>query len=63
MEIIKGVIKSRKEIWCGICGNWEDLPSVKYASIEAKARKFGWKKTKKYGWVCPKCVSIKAHKQ
>ena len=56
IEITKGEIRTRKEIWCGVCGCWEYLEHCgRGCFVIAEAKEKGWKRTRKYGWVCPGC--------
>lgn len=50
-----GTIQSRKEVWCGKCNKWEYLVSRKMINAVGEAKSYGWKKTKRYGWLCPLC--------
>ncbi len=53
-----GYISKEFTFWCGMpeCVNWEQygFSSKGHAIIFAKS--IGWRKTKKFGWVCPKCA-------
>jgi hypothetical protein len=43
---------------CGRCGNSDVLtPDHPYTATE-EAQRLGWKKTRKEGWVCPKCLKV-----
>jgi hypothetical protein len=53
----KGYITREYVVWCG-CGAWEretSTPLLKTA--EGCFKKLGWKKTKKHGWRCPRCIA------
>lgn len=51
-----GRVSTEFTFWCGICIQWAQFPSQ--GSVTATAREFaiprGWKRTKKFGWVCPR---------
>ncbi len=41
---------------CGICESYEVWHAINKREFEYVWRsKYGWSKTVKYGWVCPKC--------
>jgi hypothetical protein len=49
----KGGITTEKTVWCGICNQWEQ------AGAGGHVKRFkheGWRRSKKYGWLCPVCA-------
>lgn len=55
----KGYVTTEHTVWCvGItdatCPNWDQV-SGRLKHCEEIWRKLGWKKTRKYGWICPDC--------
>lgn len=54
----EGYISKQYTVWCGVCGNWDQISvNLKKRAIK-KWKHAGWKKTKN-GWVCPKCRSTR----
>lgn len=53
----KGRISVEYTVWCAKCAQWESLIEAStYRKAQSLARRKGWKKTEKYGWLCPYCV-------
>lgn len=54
-DMPKGRISREHTMWCGRCGNWEQVAvELKSEAIKVFCRS-GWKKTKEHGWVCGDC--------
>jgi len=52
--ICKGYISIEYTVWCGECGNWDQISGKKkYAKRQWKID--GWKLTRDYGWLCSNC--------
>lgn len=53
-DIIKGAITTQFTIWCGNCGEWDQISD----SLKGAKQDFallGWKNTHKHGWLCLEC--------
>lgn len=54
--VAKGRITREFTAWCGICGEWEQTSESNNIKGAAKVfARYGWKSTRKTGWICPKC--------
>jgi hypothetical protein len=55
---ILGTIQQYYTVWCGHpdCdgATWEHMQGNTKAECAKTAKRFGWKLTKAYGWICPK---------
>jgi hypothetical protein len=54
----KGQIRTTLDVWCGRCGNWENLDAFTKRAAGVIARQKGWQNTRQKGWVCPLCSNI-----
>jgi hypothetical protein len=59
---MNGGITTEKTVWCGLCAEWHQTS----ASGEPGCGTFletirgrGWKRTRKHGWLCPKCAKAR----
>lgn len=53
---MKGEISREHTIWCGLCAEWWRYAARTKSEMTRYATRSGWKKTKKHGWICPRCV-------
>jgi hypothetical protein len=55
----RGYISTQKTVWCGgpNCSQWEQVAAGRHIQTW---KRHGWKKTRKEGWLCPKCVKARA---
>lgn len=51
-----GSISREWTFWCALCAEWQQIgtENTQAGAIEA-AHTFGWRKTKRFGWVCVEC--------
>ena len=54
-----GFISKEPTVWCGNeeCGGWEQITSKTQSYAIKVAKTKGWKNTKLFGWICPKCAT------
>jgi hypothetical protein len=51
-----GKITTEFTVWCGKCEVWwQESMSRNKTEFAEYIQKYGWRKTKEYGWVCPDC--------
>lgn len=43
-------------VWCQLCGHWDEQQDARKPVCVKRWKKFGWKLTKRHGWLCPRCV-------
>ena len=50
-----GSITTEHTVWCGHpdCVEWLQLSDKKFSKV---IYRLGWRRTKKYGWLCPECA-------
>ena len=54
----QGHISTEYTFWCGRCSEWHKEPSWGGKARTAKlVRRFGWRLTRAYGWLCPSCAA------
>ena len=52
----KGYVSTEHTIWCGTCSRMEQVSEPTLRLTHEWAKSVGWKRSKAYGWQCPKCV-------
>jgi len=52
---MKGRITRSYTVWCALCENWRHADGSSVRSSGQDVKRWGWKLTKKHGWVCPSC--------
>lgn len=53
---MKGSITTEYVVWCDKCANWERSTTSKTKAGAAKHfAKWGWKRSRVCGWICPAC--------
>lgn len=52
----KGYVSKEHTIWCGTCALWVQMPIPTLSRMYKWAKRQGWKRSKAYGWQCPKCI-------
>jgi hypothetical protein len=55
----RGHITREHTMWCGVCGNWEQVAEPTKGIAAKWFRRAGWKNTKENGWTCPTCLQQK----
>jgi len=58
----RGYISRQHTVWCGECGNWEQVDAHLKADAEKLVRRLGWKYIEKSGWSCPECQKCQKEK-
>lgn len=51
---MNGSINKQFTVWCADCVEWLQLNANNQKWFEVQIEKYGWKKVRGKGWVCPK---------
>lgn len=55
-EHFRGYISTEHTVWCGRCDVWDQLAEHTLKGTIQEVQKAGWRRSRKYGWLCPDCV-------